>query len=215
MAREIDYLDSPVVGTLKSFRDQVDRDDPGPMMLSDPRCHVTDRAEPEHDDGSPVWDGGVLNSLPCRGKDVGEIDETVVGRPFGHFDVGRFCLRDSQVLRLASRYFAIELRKPEQRCTVPLVFDLCGLALAEELLVTHEAMATRHLERYDNPIPRLDSSDMLSYLFDDPYRLVAENVPVLHEGCQGLVEVQIGPADVRARDPHDRISGFLDRRIQY
>ena len=191
MVREVDDLNAPVASTLQSFGDQVHGDDAGAVMLGDTRCHVANRPEPENDDGSTLWNGGVLDGLPRRGKDVGEVDESVICGTLGHFDVGCFCLGDAQVLRLTSRHLAVELRKPKERSPVPLVLDLGGFALAEELLVAHEAVTTRHLERYDDSVTRLDGGDMLSDFLDDPYRFVAENVSGLHEGRQGLVEVQI------------------------
>ena len=77
---EVDDFDSPVSGALQPFGDEIDRNDPGAMMLSNPGCHVADRAEPEHDDGSPLRNGGVLDGLPRRRQDIREVDETVVGR---------------------------------------------------------------------------------------------------------------------------------------
>ena len=119
-------------------------------------------------------------------------------------------LGDAQVLRLTSWHLAVELREPEECSPVPLVLDLGGLTLAEELLVTHEAMATRHLERDDDSVTRLDGGDVLSDFLDEPYLLVAEDVSGFHEGRQGLVEVKIRAANVGARDPHDGVRRFFD-----
>ena len=96
-----------------------------------------------------------------------------------------------------------------------MLFDLCRFALTEKLLVTHEAMATGHLEWDDDPVSGLNGSDVLPNLLDDPNRFVAENVTRLHEGGQRLVEMEIGTADVRACDPDDRVGRFFDDRVRY
>ena len=146
---------------------------------------------PEDDDGSSLRNGGVLDGLPRRRKHVGEVDEAVVSRPFGHLDMRGLSVRDAEVFGLASRDLAVELREPKERGAGPVLFDLRRLALTEELLVTHEAVTTRHLERDDDPVAGLDGRDVLPDLLDDPHRFVAEYVAGPHEGRQRLVEVKV------------------------
>jgi len=50
-------------------------------------------------------------------------------------------LRHAQVLRLAAGNLAVELGEAEQRGACPLFGHLRGLALAEQMLVAHPAMA--------------------------------------------------------------------------
>jgi hypothetical protein len=44
-------------------------------------------------------------------------------------------------------------------------------------------------------------------LLDDPHRLVAEHVALVHERAERLVQVQVRPADVRGGDPDDASVG--------
>src|SRR5919201_4360230 len=50
-------------------------------------------------------------------------------------------------------------------------------------------------------------------LLDDPHRLVAEDVAVLHAGRLAAVEVEVGAADRRRGDADDRVDRLLDPRV--
>ena len=91
------------------------------------------------------------------------------------------------------------------RRTASLITDLSRLALGEEGLVAHPAVAAGDLERDHHPVAGLEVHDVTADLLDDAHRLVAEDVTRGHERAQGLVEVQIRPADVGAGDLDDRI----------
>ncbi len=88
------------------------------------------------------------------------------------------------------------------------VANLGCLALAEELLAAHDAMPARQLERGDHPVARFDRGDLGTDLFHDPHRLVTHDVALAHKPGQGLVQVQVRTAEVRASDFYDGISGL-------
>ena len=96
MVREVDDIDSPVSGTLKPFRHQVDRDDAGAVMLRNTRGHIADWSEAQNDEGSSLGNGGVLDGLPRGGEHVREIDEAIVRRSFRHLDVRGLRLRGTR-----------------------------------------------------------------------------------------------------------------------
>jgi hypothetical protein len=50
-------------------------------------------------------------------------------------------------------------------------------------------------------------------LFDDPHRLVPEDVARLEERAHHLVQVEVGPADARGGDAHDHVVRVPDRRV--
>ena len=56
----------------------------------------------------------VLDRLPCRRKNVGEVDETVVGRSLGHLDRTVVGLGHPEVFCLAAGHLAVELGVAEQ-----------------------------------------------------------------------------------------------------
>jgi hypothetical protein len=51
--------------------------------------------------------------------------------------------------------------------------------------------------------------------FDDPHRLVPEDVARLEERAHHLVEVQVRPADRSRSDTDDGVGGRLDHRIRH
>jgi hypothetical protein len=115
--------------------------------------------------------------------------------------------------RSSARHLAVELRVAEQRGALALVAHLGRLALREEALVAHEAVAAGDVEGDDDAVARLDVADARSDRLDDPHRLVSEDVALLEEGAQHLVQVQVGAADAARRDADDRVGVGLDRRV--
>lgn len=45
---QVQGFDAPGLGASQAFRDVVDRDDPGALVVGDARRHVSDRSEAEH-----------------------------------------------------------------------------------------------------------------------------------------------------------------------
>ena len=74
---------------------------------------------------------GVLDRLPRGRQDVGEVEEAFVGRALGHLDRAELGLRYAQVLGLAARHLAVELRVAEERGAGAGVAVLRRLALRE------------------------------------------------------------------------------------
>ncbi|HEY3752071.1 MAG TPA: alcohol dehydrogenase catalytic domain-containing protein, partial [Pseudonocardiaceae bacterium] len=104
------------------------------VVLGDPGAHLADRPEAEHGDAAALRDIGVGHGLPGGGQDVGQVDETVVGRPLGHLDRAVVAHRHPQVLGLPAGYRPVQRRVAEQGAAGALPRLLGGLALAHEAL---------------------------------------------------------------------------------
>ena len=154
-----------------------------------PRGHVADRAGSQHQQGAVLRKIGVLQSLPCRGQDVGEEQEPVIGVLLGDLDRHEVSEGHAEVLRLPARDLAIELAVPEEAGAGAVLAVLGGLTLAVEPLAAHPALAATDVERYDDPVADLELRDRGTHLFDDAHGLVPDDVPGLHERRQGLVQV--------------------------
>jgi hypothetical protein len=74
-------------------------------------------------------------------------------------------------------------------------------------------VAARDVERDDDRVADGDLPHAGADFFDDPHRLVAEDVAVLHAGRLAAVQMQVGAADRRRRDADDRIVGALELRV--
>src|SRR3954470_6369561 len=111
----------------------------GALLQGDPGGHVADRAQAEDQDAAALGDTRVLDRLPGRGQHVGEVDEPVIGGTLGHLDRQRVAEGHPQVLGLAARHLAVQLRVAEERGTEALVPVLRRLALGLQPLVAHPA----------------------------------------------------------------------------
>jgi hypothetical protein len=74
-------------------------------------------------------------------------------------------------------------------------------------------VAAGDLEGYDNPIAGTDLCDVAADLEHDADGLMAQHVTGAHKGAHRLVQMEIGAADVGARDLDDRVVGLFDDRI--
>ena len=191
----------------------VDADHALALVDRDPRGHVADRAEPEHEQGPPVRHAGVLHRLPRGRQHVGEEQVAVVRRPLGDLDRQEVAERDAQELRLAARHLAVELRVAEQRRAGPVLADLGRLALRVQPLAARPAVPAGDVERDHDAVARGQLGDAGAGLLHDPHRLVAEDVALVDERAEDPVEVQVGAAQARRRDPDDHVVGILDARI--
>ena len=101
---EVDHLDAAGGGQRQPLGHQVDADDPA-TGFSRPMRVVSWPTGPEPEDGQGVSrpDVGVLERLPGRGQDVGEVEVALVGHALGHLDRPELGLRHAQVLGLAAR----------------------------------------------------------------------------------------------------------------
>ena len=210
---EVDDLDAAGAHALEPLGHQVDADHAVALVLGDPAGEVTDRAQAEDDEGAALGHVRVLHALPGGRQDVGEVGEPVVRRALGQLDVGELGLRHPQVLGLAAGHLAVELGEAEQRRAHALVAHLRRLALRVEVLLAHPAVPAGDLERDGDAVADLQVAALRADLDDLAHVLVAEDVAVAHERGQRLVEVQVGAADVRRRDPDDRVGRGLDERV--
>ena len=149
----------------------------GAEVLGDPGAHVTDRPEPEHQRrcrpaGCPAY----CTACHAVGQHVGEVDEAVVRRALGHLDRQGVAEGHPQVLGLAARHLAVELRVAEQRGAEAVLAVLGGLALGLQALRAHPAGAAGDVEGDDDAVAGLDRGDLLADLADDAHRLVAHDV---------------------------------------
>ena len=109
---------------------------------------------------------------------------------------------------------AIELGVAEQRGTHPLIADLRGLTLSEQLLITHVATAARNLEGDHHSVANGEIGYLRADLADDSHRLVAEDVSGVHEGTEHLIEMKVGSTDVGRRHLDDGVRRLFDLRIR-
>ena len=193
--------------------DQVDTDHPDVPVMCDPAGHRADRAEAEHQQRAALGHLRVFDGLPCGRQHIGQIHVALVGTLVGHLDVGVLRLGHPQVLSLPAGHLAVELGVAEQGGARALIAVLRGLALALQPLAAHEAVPAADVERDHHPIACREILDVASDFLDDTHGLVAEDVARAHERPEHLVQVKVGPTDVGARDPDDRIGRFLDHRV--
>ena len=211
----VDRLDAVAGGHLEPFRYEVDSENPfGTERPGDPGAELPDRPEAEDRQAPALRRVGISHRLPRRGQDVGEVEESVIGRAFRNLDRAEIGVRDPQVLGLAAGDLTVELGIAEQRRPLAVLPNLRGLALGVEVLVAHEAVAAGDIEGDDHTIAGFEVRHARTDFLDDPHRLVAEHVAVIDEHAQQLVEVEIRTADRRRGDPHDGIGRFPDRRVR-
>lgn len=213
-APEVKRLHAAPVRPAQPFAHQVHPEHlSGAAHLGDPAGHVTDRPEAEHGDAAAFRDARVLDRLPGGGQYVGEVHETVVGRPVRDLDRAELRLRHAQVLGLGARHRAVQTGVAEQGGAHALTGHLGRLALRRQPGQAHPAVAAGDLERHHDPVARGEVRDPGADLLDDAHRFVSEDVARCHERCEHLVQVQIGAAQACRGDADDRVGRLLDPRI--
>src|SRR5690606_7093159 len=102
-------------------------------------AELAHRPEPKNGHRSIHGNVAVLDGLPGSGKDVRQVQESLVGELIGNRYRNELCLWHPQVLGLPARHSTVEARVSEEGG--PLVFgaDLSGLALCEQSPLAHEA----------------------------------------------------------------------------
>ncbi len=211
---EVDDVFAVLPRATESFVDQVDADDAavrGGMRSGTPSTRSGPR--PSTTSVPPSGHFGVLDGLPGGGQHVGQVHVALVGPVLGHLDVGVLGLGHPQIFGLPAGHLAVELGVAEQRGARALIAVLRGLALALQALAAHEAVPAADVERDHHAIADFEVVDLTSDFLDDAHGLVAEDVARTHERAEHLVQMQIRPTDVGARDADDRVAGFLDRRV--
>ena len=142
---------------LEALGDEVDPDHRStPRVRRDAHAHLADRAEPVDGERSRLRGVGVRDRLPRRRQDVREVEEALVRRALRHLDRAELGLRHAQVLGLPAGHLPVQLRVAEQRRALVVLAHLRRLALRVELLVAHEAVPARDVERHHDPVAGLD-----------------------------------------------------------
>ena len=124
-------------------------------------------------------------------------------------------LRNAQQFGLAAGDFAIEFRIAEKRCPHALFTHLGGFTLREKLFPAHVTAAARDLKRDYHTVADAEIARFRPGLADDAHRFVAEDVTRFHESPENLVEMQVGPTDVRRGDFDNGVGGLFDLRVGY
>ena len=211
----LDDLGPVAARQLISLRDEVDADDAlDAKVPGDSNAHLPDRPETVDRERASFRHVRVCHRLPGGREHVGEIEEALVGWAFRHFDRAVVRLWDAEILGLTPGDGSVELRVAEQGGAFVVLVHLGRLTLRLKPVVAHEAVAAGDVERHHDTIPRPDVRHLGADLFDDPHRLVPEDVSRFHVHREDAVEVQVRTADRRRGDPHDRIRRLLDHRIR-
>ncbi|OEI68888.1 hypothetical protein Cus16_1377 [Curtobacterium sp. ER1/6] len=210
---EVEHLDAVLRAEVATDLLRVDGEHAVAQVLADARGELADRAEAEHRERAALGDLGVLHGLPRGRDDVAHEEPLVVSTGVGHLDGAVVGVRHAQVLGLAAGDLAVHLRVPEERGTGAVLLHLGGLALRLEAVLAHPAVPARDVERDDDAVADLEVRDGRADLLDDAHRLVAEDVALVDVRAEDPVQVQVGAADRRGGDPHDRVGRLLDGRV--
>ena len=182
---------------------QVDRDDR--RRAVQPRAD--DRGEPDRagaDDGDDVARADLTvehADLVAGRQDVGQHQHRFVADA-GRDRVGRqIGERDPHELGLR----AVDLVAEDPAAAAEA---LAGVALPAVL-----ARAARRDARHEHAVADLHTARAVADRHDRADRLVAEDATVGHRRHVALHDVQIGAADRRRLDPHDRVGAVDDHRI--
>src|SRR6185369_7345793 len=88
------------------------------------------------------------------------------------------------------------------------------LTQREQLFLAEETVTTRDRERNDDAIANLKVSHFATNFHDLAHELMTKNIATLHRGNETVIEVQVGAADRRRRDLHDRVALVEDLWIR-
>src|SRR6185437_2045453 len=189
---------------------------PRAAVPGDPGAELPDRPQAEHGHAAAGRDVGVLDRLPRRGQDVGQVEEALVGRPRRDLDRPEVRHRHPQELRLPAGHLPVQLGVAEQRRPGVVLVVLRRLALRVPLPLAHPAAPAGDVERDNHPVARAHVRRRLrAGLFHDAHGLVAEDVTAVEERAEHVVQVDVRTADRGGGDPHDRVGRLLDLRVGY
>jgi hypothetical protein len=214
-ARCVDRVRAILARELEALGNDVHREDPiDAPVPRDPHAHLADRAETVDGQASALGSVRVCDCLPRRWQDVREEEEAIIGRPLRDLDRSEVGHRDAQVLCLAPRDLAVQLRVSEECRALVVLPHLRCLTLREELAVAHPAVATGDVEGNDDTVAGADVLDLGPDLLDDPHWLVPEDVAAIQKGAHHFVQVQVRAADRRGGDVHHGIGRLFDSGIR-
>ncbi len=182
---------------------EIDRDDPCRcVQLGRHDGGEPDRARPDDGHGVAGLDAAVQDThLVGRREDVREEEHLLVAQAFRDLVHRGVRERDARELGL----------KPVDQ----MAEDPAAPAGAEAVvaLLAEAAASARRDARDEHPVARRDRRDGGADLDDGADGLVAEDRPRRHLGDVALEDVQIGTADRRRVDAHDRVGRIDDRRV--
>jgi hypothetical protein len=210
---ELDRLGATGGRPSQPLRDPVHHDHLDAANQRDPGGHVADRSGPEDEQRAAGCHVGVLHRLPRGRQHVGEEHEPVVRRTVRHLDRKEVGERDAQELGLAAWHLAVELAVAEQAGPGAVLTVLGGLALAVQTLLAHPAGPTADVEGNDHPVAHGELGDVGAHLDHGAHRLVADHIALGHEGCEGVVEMEVRAAQAGRADLDDGVGGLLDHRV--
>src|SRR5699024_7176692 len=102
----------------------------------------------------------------------------------------------------------------EQACAGAVLVVLGRLALAVQTTLAHPALPTADVEGDDDPVAHLEPGDGRAHVLHDAHGLVPDDVAGSHERGQGVVQVQVGPAQAGGGHAYDRVGGVLDPGVR-
>src|SRR5581483_1916615 len=82
-----------------------------------------------------------------------------------------------------------------------------------ELPLAEKAVAAGDGEGHHHAIAALQIRDGWTHLLHNPHELVTHDVPRFHGRHKAVIEVEVGAADGRTRDPDDRVMRVQQRGI--
>ncbi|CAH0295882.1 hypothetical protein SRABI128_04026 [Microbacterium sp. Bi128] len=210
---EVEGLHPVALGHRAALGDRVDRQDAVAQVHADARRELPHGPEPHDRERPAVGDVRVLHALPGGRHDVAEEQVPVVGQVVADADVVVVGQRHPQVLGLPAGHLAVQLGEAEQRRAAVVLAHLRGLTLRLQSAQAHEAVSARDVEGHHDAVADRERRHGRAHLDDDAHGLVSEHIALVEERPEEFVQVQVGAADRRRRDLHDRVGRFEDRGV--
>ena len=169
---------------------------------------------------SPGWMFGVLGRHVAGREDVGQHDRRLGAQRVGQHHRANVGEGHAQVLRLAARVAAQEVRvaKDAGGRIAPQLLGHPGVRVAvvaerPEPVLAVPAAAARDREGHDHPLPHVQVADLRPNLDHDADGLVTQDVALLHSRNPAVVQVQVRAAHRGRSHLDDRILGVDDLRV--
>ena len=141
-------------GHLPPLGNVIHANHPRAVVGGDPGAELPDRSQAEHRHAAASRDLGVVDCLPRRRQDVGQVQETLIRRPVRHLDRPEVRHRHPQEFRLPARHLPVQLGIAEQGRAGPVGMILRRLALRIPPPPAHPAAPARDVKRNHHPVAR-------------------------------------------------------------
>ena len=217
----VDGLGAAFAGQRQPLGQGVDRDDP---LRAEQEAgfdrELPDRAAAPDRDRVGRLDLAVVGGHVGGGEDVGQEQHLLVRQPLRDLDRADIGVGHAQILGLAAREAAGDVRVAEQPGEG--VAELLGLHLAVRVGALAAgpvapfalaALAAADGEGHHHAVADLELLVVAADLDHLAHGLVAEHVAALHGGDEAAHQVQVGAADGAGGDLDDGVAAVLDRRI--